>query len=204
MSMSIQVSGVTEGNPIPDRHALCGLDGMGPNISPAVSWEGTPDGAASIVVLCIDIDAPTVADDVNKEGRRVPAELPRGHFGHWSVIDIPTSVSEIAEGTAAHGVVAGGKAADSAPVGRSGVNDYTSWFAGDAEMEGQYFGYDGPCPPANDDLVHRYTFSVHALDIATLDLDGAFTTADVVAAIDGHVLDSAEVTGTYTLDPTLR
>ena len=42
-------------------------------------------------------------------------------------------------------------------------------------MSGDYFGYDGPCPPWNDALVHRYVFTLYALDVATLGLQGPFT-----------------------------
>src|SRR3546814_13406313 len=30
-------------------------------------------------------------------------------------------------------------------------------------MEGRYLGYDGPCPPWNDERVHRYHFEVIAM-----------------------------------------
>ncbi|GIS40711.1 MAG: hypothetical protein Ct9H90mP13_05570 [Pseudomonadota bacterium] len=30
---------------------------------------------------------------------------------------------------------------------RQGINDYTKFMAGDPEMQGNYFGYEGPCPP---------------------------------------------------------
>ena len=32
-------------------------------------------------------------------------------------------------------------------------------------MSGDYFGYDGPCPPWNDSIVHHYVFTVYALDV---------------------------------------
>jgi phosphatidylethanolamine-binding protein (PEBP) family uncharacterized protein len=40
------------------------------------------------------------------------------------------------------------------------------WFAGDNDMRGDYYGYDGPCPPWNDEIVHRYVFTLFALDVA--------------------------------------
>ena len=49
---------------------------------------------------------------------------------------------------------------------RQGINDYTGWFAGDKDMAGNYFGYDGPCPPWNDEIPHRYVFTLYALDVA--------------------------------------
>ncbi|HLR78352.1 MAG TPA: YbhB/YbcL family Raf kinase inhibitor-like protein, partial [Burkholderiaceae bacterium] len=84
---------------------------------------------------------------------------------------------------------------------RQGLNDYTQWFAGDHDMNGDYFGYDGPCPPWNDSIVHRYVFTVYALDVAEVDVTGRFTGPDVLKAIDGHVLAQASITGLYTLNP---
>ena len=66
-------------------------------------------------------------------------------------------------------------------------------------MEGQYFGYDGPCPPWNDERVHRYTLAVHALDLPRCPVEGVFTLADVRRAMDGHVLATSTVLGTYAI-----
>ena len=73
-------------------------------------------------------------------------------------------------------------------------------FAGDAQMGGDYFGYDGPYPPPHDLRVHRYFFRVFALDVATLDLPAAFTAADLFRAMHGHVLAEASTYGTYSLN----
>ncbi len=87
---------------------------------------------------------------------------------------------------------------------RHGLNDYTGWFAGDADMSGDYFGYDGPCPPWNDAIMHRYVFTVYALDSARVPVEGNFTGPQVREAIQPHVLASASLTGTcYSLNPTL-
>jgi len=83
---------------------------------------------------------------------------------------------------------------------RQGLNGYTQWFANDKLMAGEYFGYDGPCPPWNDELVHRYVFTLYALDLKRCPVSGSFTGPDVLAAIKGHVLESAMLTGTYSLN----
>ena len=102
-------------------------------------------------------------------------------------------------------VVPRGKREPFGPPGtKQGINDFTSWFAADKDMAGDYYGYDGPCPPWNDDLIHHYHFHVYALDVATLGVSGRFTAADVRAAMQGHVLGEAVVTGTYTLNVALR
>jgi hypothetical protein len=101
-------------------------------------------------------------------------------------------------------VSARGKPGPQAPQGlRHGLNNYTEWFANDPQMGGDYFGYDGPCPPWNDSLVHHYVFSLFALDVAKLDVKGALTGPNVRTALDGHVLGEATLTGLYTLNPRL-
>jgi phosphatidylethanolamine-binding protein (PEBP) family uncharacterized protein len=86
---------------------------------------------------------------------------------------------------------------------RQGVNDYTGWFAGDAAMEGEYYGYDGPCPPWNDARVHRYMFTLYAIDIPRFPLEGRFTGAEARLAITGHIIDEARIAGVYTLNPDM-
>lgn len=117
-------------------------------------------------------------------------------------MDIPPDWDGVGAGAFSGTITARGKAgATGRPA--EGVNDYTGWFAGDSEMAGTYKGYDGPCPPWNDSIVHRYVFSIHALDVESLQLADDFTLDQVRAAMDGHVLDQATLTGTYTLNPRL-
>ena len=71
-------------------------------------------------------------------------------------------------------------------------------------MAGDYYGYDGPCPPWNDERLHRYHFRVAALDIPSLGLEGRFDIGDVRRAMEGHVLAEAEIIGTYSLNAALR
>ena len=86
---------------------------------------------------------------------------------------------------------------------RQGVNDYTEWFAGDQDMAGDYYGYDGPCPPWNDELPHRYVFTVFALDLERLPLEGRFNGQQVRDAMTGHILGQASLTGVYSLNPAV-
>ena len=174
------------------------------NRNPHLRWSGAPATTQSFVVTCIDADAPTKPDDVNREGRSVPANLPRAEFVHWLVANIGADVNEIAEGAYSDGVVAHGKTQPAGPEGSvQGLNDYTGWFKGDAAMEGQYLGYDGPCPPWNDERVHRYTFEVLALDVPTLQLAPGFSVAELRKAVEGHVLARAAIVGRYSLNPAI-
>ncbi|MGH8431873.1 MAG: YbhB/YbcL family Raf kinase inhibitor-like protein, partial [Solimonas sp.] len=75
---------------------------------------------------------------------------------------------------------------------------------GDAQMDGHYLGYDGPCPPWNDSQVHYYHFELHATDLERCPVEGQFTVAELRKAIAGHVLASARLTGRYSLNPRYR
>ena len=120
------------------------------------------------------------------------------------LVDLPASTPSIAEGAFASSVTPRGKPGPHAPQGaRQGINDYTGWFASDKDMSGQYFGYDGPCPPWNDEIAHRYVFTVFALDVARLAVPDRFTGADARRAMDGHILARASVTGRYSLNPSV-
>jgi Raf kinase inhibitor-like YbhB/YbcL family protein len=207
--MQLTSTSFTHGQRIPAEFAFGVPDPvqhlrLGSNRNPHLRWTGVPPGARSLVLTCVDTDVPTRADDVNKEGHVVPASLPRAEFHHWTMIDIPPSVAEIAAGACSEGIVPRGKQSPLGPAGaRQGINDYTLWFAGDAEMNGRYFGYDGPCPPWNDALLHHYHFVLYATDLERCPLEGAFTGPQVAAAIAGHVLAEARLIGTYSLNPAL-
>lgn len=185
-----------------------GTDGpfaFAPNRNPHLAWDGVPPGTRSFVLTCIDTDVPSRGDDVNQPGRTVPADLPRVAFVHWLLIDIPADQREIAAGSVSDGITARGKRNPPGPAGsRQGLNDYTGWFAHDPAMSGDYYGYDGPCPPWNDALLHHYHFRLIALDTPRLGLSGRFTWAEVEPALRGHVLAEAVLTGTYSMNPALR
>jgi Raf kinase inhibitor-like YbhB/YbcL family protein len=141
---------------------------------------------------------------VNQEGRQVPADLPRTDFYHWILVDLPPTPDHILAGEFSEGVAPGGKPGPEAPRGaRQGINNYREWFASDPAMAGRYFGYDGPCPPWNDSIVHHYIFTLYALDVERCPVDGDFTGPEALAAIAGHVLDQASLTATYSLNPAV-
>ena len=95
--MKLSSSNFTDGQPIPGDNAFCVPDAdnhvaLADNRSPALAWSGAPAGTKSFVLVCHDPDVPTKPDDVNKEGRTVPADLPRCDFFHWVLVDIPATV----------------------------------------------------------------------------------------------------------------
>ena len=195
---------------IPAEFAFCAMDAkthatLSANQNPHLSWSDVPAATKSFALICHDPDVPSRGDDVNQEGRHIPASLPRVDFFHWVLIDIPATVSSIAAGEFSSSVVAKGKPGPAAAHGaRQGINDYTGWFAGDGDMAGDYYGYDGPCPPWNDEIAHRYVFTVYALDVARLPIEGRFTGVEVRAAMHGHVLAESAITGVYSLNPLVR
>lgn len=207
--MKLSSLSFSDNESIPDRYAFGKIDpqshvALADNFNPQFSWDDVPDGTHSFALICHDPDVPSKPDDVNQEGRTVPADLPRVDFFHWVLIDLAPDLREIDEGTFSSGITPRGKGGPLAPnEARQGVNDYTSWFAADRDMNGDYFGYDGPCPPWNDELPHHYVFTLYALDVPKLDVQGNFTGNDVLQAMQGHVLAQASVTGMYTLNPEL-
>jgi Raf kinase inhibitor-like YbhB/YbcL family protein len=207
--MKLTSTSLTDGQPIPGEHAFCIPDPahhvcLGRNLNPQLAWDDVPEGTRSFALICHDPDVPSKGDDVNQEGRSVPAALPRVDFFHWVLFDLPAELREIKAGEFSSDVVPRGKPGPQAPHGaRQGINSYTDWFAGDNDMRGDYYGYDGPCPPWNDELVHHYVFTLYALDVASLPIDGRATGSQVREALKGHVLAEASLTGVYSLNPAL-
>ena len=129
----------------------------GENISPPLSWSEVPEGAKSFALLMDDPD--------------VPKQLrPDGVFDHWTLFNIPPTISGIPEG---------------GTTGIAGANG-----AGKDE-------YTGPCPPKQyEPSEHRYFFRLYALD-SMLSLGTGAQKADVLKAMEGHILAEAELMGRY-------
>lgn len=207
--MKLRSNDLQDQQPMPPRFAFGRLADDAPmalseNVSPHLAWEDAPSGTRSFAILCMDPDVPSIADAVNQEGKVLAADMPRVEFCHWVLVDVAPTITELATGECGEGVVIGGKRNPPGPAGsRQGLNDYTGFMAGNPDMAGQYHGYDGPCPPWNDERLHHYVFKVFALDIDRLDLPETFTAADAQQAMQGHILDQASLTGTYTLNAKL-
>jgi Raf kinase inhibitor-like YbhB/YbcL family protein len=97
---------------------------------------------------------------------------PQRTYVHWVLYNIPADLTGLP-----HGVTA-----DVLPAGaREGLNDW------------KRRGYGGPCPRIGR---HRYVFTLYALDTTLTELDTP-TKAELLAAMRGHVLEHAELMGTY-------
>ncbi len=206
--MRLRSDSFSEQQQIPGEFAFAVIAEPGPialssNRNPHLAWFDVPAGTGSFALIMHDPDVPGTGDDVNQPGKTVAADLPRVDFSHWLLANLPAGITEIAAGSFSDAVSARGKPAPGLFGSVQGLNDYTGWFAADDAMRGDYHGYDGPCPPWNDARMHHYTFTMFALDVAQLALPERFTRADLEAAMRGHVLASAALTGRYTLNPAV-
>ena len=205
--MQITSTSFADGQRIPAECAFCAPDPqsrvkLGANRNPQLEWSDLPMGTKSLALICHDPDVPSKPDDVNQEGRTIPASLARIDFFHWVLVDLDPQSGPIGAGEFSDGVTTRGKSGPQAPRGtRQGVNDYTMWFGSDGDMKGDYYGYDGPCPPWNDSIPHHYVFTLYALDVAQLGVSGTFRGPDALNAMKGHVLGEAKLTGVYSLNP---
>lgn len=80
-SFELVSSDITDGQPLPIKHAAIGAGAGAENLSPQLSWSGFPEDTESFVVSCFDADAPT----------------PSGYW-HWTIADIPASVTSLTTG----------------------------------------------------------------------------------------------------------
>jgi Raf kinase inhibitor-like YbhB/YbcL family protein len=101
-------------------------------------------------------------------------DAPVGPWVHWVIYNLPTEERELQEGI---------PKLDSLPNGaKQGNTDF------------RRVGYGGPCPPPGK--AHRYFFKLYALN-TSLDLPPKATKADLLIAMNGHVLAQAELVGLY-------
>jgi hypothetical protein len=80
MPMTISSTAFSEGDEIPRRHTCDGED-----LSPPLTWSGTPNGIQSLVMITDDPDAPS------------------GTFVHWVLYNIPPDTSSLSEGVSGVG-----------------------------------------------------------------------------------------------------
>jgi len=96
---------------------------------------------------------------------------PKMTWVHWVLYNLPPTVNAIPEDGSRH-----------LPDGvKQGRNDW------------KRIGYRGPCPPVGR---HRYFFKLYALDTVLADL-GRPSKAKLETAMQGHILQQAELIGTY-------
>ena len=153
---------MAEGKPLSTQQVFKGFGCDGGNRSPHLSWKGAPAGTKSFAVTAYDPDAPSGSG-----------------WWHWTVVNIPPTVSSLATG-------AGDKNNAKLPAGAvQGRNDFG------------YAGFGGACPPPGD-KPHHYHFTVWALNTATLPIDAQASGALVGFMLNSNVLAKAQLTAVYS------
>lgn len=109
-----------------------------------------------------------IVDDPDAPDPRAPKRT----FVHWVLHGIPPSIGSLPEGAVRTSLPSGTQA---------GLNDF------------KFAGYGGPCPPTGR---HRYFFKLYALSIELPKIKNA-TKKQLEKAMDGRVLERAELVGTY-------
>jgi Raf kinase inhibitor-like YbhB/YbcL family protein len=99
-------------------------------------------------------------------------DAPKMTWVHWVIYNLPPDTANLPEAV---------NLDQYAPATLQGVNDW------------RRTGYGGPCPPIG---THRYFHKLYALDVKLQDLNKP-TKSDLLQAMDGHILDQAELIGTY-------
>jgi len=101
-------------------------------------------------------------------------DAPSGTFVHWVLYNLPADRIGLVENVPTTDNVPGG--------GLQGTNDF------------QKIGYGGPCPPSG---THRYFFKLYTLD-SELPLKAGATKADLLKAMEGHIVGQVQLMGTYS------
>jgi len=100
-------------------------------------------------------------------------DAPVGTWVHWVLFNLPADINGLSANVPPDKVIENG--------GRHGMNDFRK------------FGYGGPCPPGG---THRYYFKLYALD-AEINLDAGINKAQLVKAMEGHILAQGQLMGRY-------
>jgi Raf kinase inhibitor-like YbhB/YbcL family protein len=148
----------------------CAGVGVGDNLSPALAWHGVPAGAAELVLLMEDPDAPLRRPVVHLIAHGLPGR------------DGGVPAGGLAEGGLAEGGLAEGEMAEGAAIA------FGRGFRGRR-------GYAGPRPPPGHGP-HRYIFSLFAL-AGPLDAGASPDLAAVRAAMAGRVIARGRLSGSF-------
>jgi Raf kinase inhibitor-like YbhB/YbcL family protein len=155
-SFQLKTSSFDAKKPLPNKHVFNGFGCSGENVSPALEWSNPPKDTKSFAITVYDPDAPTGSG-----------------WWHWTVANIPSSVSSIEEGASASRKLPAGSVEGRTDYGRP--------------------GFGGACPPEGH-KPHRYIFTIYALKTDKLDIDSESSGALVGFNLNANALGKASFT----------
>ncbi|MDF1760400.1 MAG: YbhB/YbcL family Raf kinase inhibitor-like protein [Coxiellaceae bacterium] len=157
------------------------------NASPKLKWKKAPKKTQSFVLVVTDPDVPVDRRHVNKNGRVIAKDAPRRRVYHWIVTDIPRTV---------HLLKAGAGSLPPINMNKPVTQLKNSWakIASYGDIVAFSDSYVGPCPPSNDERVHRYIFNLYALDVATVPND--LSQVQLIKFVNAHTIGLAKLIGT--------
>lgn len=158
-AFTLKTSSLNPDKPLPNKHVFKGFGCSGENISPALEWSNAPKETKSFAIMVYDPDAPTGSG-----------------WWHWTVVNIPRSVTKVEEGASNMKKLPNGAI--------EGRTDFGTT------------GYGGACPPQGD-KPHRYIFTVYALKTDKLDVNAEASGALVGFNVLANTIDKASFTVKY-------
>jgi len=163
-SLALSSNDIAQGKFMTKQQEFNGFGCSGGDLSPNLKWSGAPQGTKSFAITVYDPDAPTGSG-----------------WWHWQIVNIPSSVNELAAG-------AGSTKENLAPKGSLQIkNDYGSQ------------GFGGACPPPGHGI-HHYKFTVHALSVEKLELPEDASGALTGYMINGHTIETSTIEALYKRD----
>lgn len=157
--MTLRSSDIAEGEIMGTDQVFAGFGCEGGNLAPSLSWSGAPEGTSSFIITAYDPDAPTGSG-----------------FWHWSVFNLPASVTDLPEGAGT----------DAMPLPKGAVQ---------ARNDFSQNAFGGACPPEGSE--HRYVFTVHAMPQEALPIDETASGALVGFFANTSALGSASIVARF-------
>jgi len=174
------------------------------NLNPHLGWEDIPKDTKSFALLMSDPDVPSDKNMILDSSQSIPSSAPRSTMYHWVLYNIPISICEIKEAENSENFLIGGKKDIYHKYGVSGINDYTKWFSDDDIMRGNYYGYDGPCPPPHDEKIHSYIFTLYALNTEEIIFTEEAVTGDILKCkISPFIIEEVSISAQYSNNTNL-
>jgi Raf kinase inhibitor-like YbhB/YbcL family protein len=199
-TLTVTVAGLEAGGRLPLSSAYCTPNPLHPaehNISPAVSWSAGPPGTRSYALIMTDLDVPKDLSRINKPGVTIGPDEPRVPFIHWVLVDIKPNITSLPKGADSTGFIPRGNRVGRTPLGVRGANVFSHFYPKGSPLHGIRGGYDGPCPPKNDTVPHRYVTHIYALDVPSLKLSGTFFGEEALRRMQGHILAVGQADASY-------